>query len=276
MISKLSIIISTYNQPEYLNLILASLSKQVNIDYSRCEVVIADDGSVQDTANLIASFQIDYPCKLKHIWHEDIGFRKSIILNKAVIASGGDYLIFIDGDCVVGKDFIYQQIKMAELGFFVAGNRVLLSQSYTEQIIKENINLQALTWLQWVYLFFTKKTNKLLHWIRMPHSSSFRKLRSSDWKYPKGCNVSLWRSDYFAVNGYDESFTGWGHEDADFFIRLLHSGIKIKDGRFAAPVYHLWHKLSSRDNEKKNMQKLMDIVNNPQLIVAKNGVNQYL
>ncbi|RTK94622.1 MAG: glycosyltransferase [Neisseriaceae bacterium] len=272
----ISIIISTYNQPDYLKLTLQSIAKQENISFNMLEVLIADDGSQDDTSNLIKELIPSYPCQIKHIWHEDLGFRKSAILNKAVAASVGEYLIFIDGDCVIPADYISSQLKLRETGYFVAGNRVLMSKEYTTEILRENIALESLHKLQWIVLYIKKSTNKLLHFVRLPPNSNWRKLRRTNWRYPKGCNIGVSRDDYIAVNGYDESFSGWGHEDADFFVRLLHNNIYIKDGRFSVPVFHLWHKLNSRENEEENMKRLQHRIDDKNLITAKLGLSQYI
>lgn len=268
-----SIIISTYNQPDYLQLILKSLATQEKIDYTQHEVIIADDGSKNDTAEIIHKFQENYPCTLKHIWHPDDGFRKAMILNKAAIAATGDYLIFIDGDCIVGKDFVANQLNLAEPGYYVAGDRVLLSQQYTQEIIHHHIDLQRISTFNWFKLYLRKSSNKLLHCLRLGSNGKWRKLRQKNWRYPKGCNIAVWKSDYIAVNGYDEIFVGWGHEDTDFFIRLIHNRIFIKNGRFSAPVYHLWHKFSPRDNEQENLKKMIERSKDTNCIRAECGIS---
>lgn len=273
---KISVIISTYNQPCYLDLVLKSLSNQININFNDYEVIIADDGSSNDTELIISAYKSNFPFKFLHVWHNDYGFRKAHILNKSVAASTGDYLIFIDGDCIVSEDFLYGHAKMAEVGFFIAGNRVLLSKDFTSEIVEKNINLHNITKLKWLFLYLNSSVNKLSHWIRLSYNGKFRKLRSDNWKYPKGCNISLWKDSYIAINGYDESFSGWGHEDADFFIRLLHFGIKIKDGRLAVPVYHLWHKFNDRSNEQSNLKLLYSRVVDDNFIKAIDGIDKYL
>lgn len=270
-----SVIISTYNQPQYLELTLKSILAQVGIEFSNIEIIVADDGSSDETKILIDTIRNKLPCSIKHVWHEDRGFRKSTILNKAVSCSVGEYLIFVDGDCVVPRDYIKNQLLIAENGYFVAGNRVLLSQEYSVNIVKNQIEVNYNSNITWMSLYFKKHSNKLLHFLRFPTTCGWRKLRKSNWKYPKGCNMAVWRKDYYKVNGYDELFNGWGHEDADFFVRLLHSGIFIKDGRFCVPVFHLWHKFNSRDNEAENMRKLLERIGNVDLVDAVDGVNKY-
>lgn len=277
---KVSIIVATYNQPAALELILKSLNQQQVL--SKCtpqdiEVIIADDGSELTTKNLIAAYASQFVFLLSHVWHEDDGFRKSIILNKAVAKAKGEYLVFLDGDCIPAPDYIEEHLKLAEAGFFVAGNRVLLSREYTATILSQkNIRITRQGIFANIMNRLLGRTNKFLVALRLSCKANWRKARKDNWRYPKGCNIGVWRDDYMAVNGYDEAFTGWGHEDADLFIRLLHLGVKIKDGRFAIPVFHLWHKEHDRKNEAANWQRVMDRSRNQQLVKSQQGVSQYV
>lgn len=276
---KLSLIISTYNRPDALELVLKSVALQdlakatVN---NEIEVLIADDGSKSDTAELVAKFQQNFPFRLIHVWHEDNGFRLAAIRNLAVSRSEGQYLVFIDGDCLIAPDFIAKQIQLAETGYFVGGNRVLLSEKYTRQIIAhKDISISALGIMKSFIGKLTGKINKFFPRLPLALNATWRKRSETNWRRPKGCNMALWRKDLLIVNGFDESFCGWGHEDADFLVRLLHAGILIKDGRFAAPVFHLWHKMNDRSQEQENIARLQLRINNPQLIRAESGIERY-
>ncbi len=271
-----SIILATYNWPDALEVILANLVVQLD-KHPNVEIVIADDGSKSSTLDVVKKYSA-INSRIRHIWHADNGFQKSMILNKAVALSVGEYLLFLDGDCIPFLDYIYEQMKLRENGYFVAGNRVLLSESYTKYLLDNpnQIN-QIFGWniFKWSIAKITKKVNKLLPSLRFGNGR-WRYSRDTNWKYPKGCNFAVSRNDFLAINGFDESFTGWGHEDADLFVRFLHSGIKIKDGRFAVPVLHLWHKNSDRGNERDNMGMLLSRLNDKDFIVAHSGVSQYL
>jgi glycosyltransferase involved in cell wall biosynthesis len=274
---KASVILATYNWPEALKIVLDSLVSQLS-QFPNLELVIADDGSNRSTTDLIQSYRSKIT-NLKHIWHEDNGFRKSAILNKAVAASSGDYLLFLDGDCIVFPDYIKEQLVLAEHGYFVAGNRVLLSEDFTNSILNNDNQLrQIINWgvIDWFRAKLSGKVNKLLPWLRLGATNFLRYLRTTVWRYPKGCNFALWRKDFIAVNGFDESFSGWGHEDSDLFIRLLHYGVKIKDGRFAVPVLHLWHKVAARDKASTNWNQLLRRLNDATIIRAALGIEQYL
>ncbi len=279
MTVKLSLIISTYNRPDALELVLKSVARQ-NLakvaDNSEIEVLIADDGSKSDTAELVAKFQQNFPFRLIHVWHEDNGFRLAAIRNLAVSHSQGHYLVFIDGDCLIAPDFISKQLLLAESGYFVGGNRVLLSEKYTQQIIAhKDISISALGIMKSFIGKFTGKINKFFPRLPLTLNTAWRKRNETNWRRPKGCNMALWRKDLLIVNGFDESFCGWGHEDADFLVRLLHAGIRIKDGRFAVPVFHLWHKMNDRSQEKENIARLQLRIDNPQLIRAESGIERY-
>jgi glycosyltransferase involved in cell wall biosynthesis len=274
---KYTIILSTYNWPGALNLILASLIPQLKT-HGDVGLMIADDGSAEDTKTLIHIYQEQLPGRISHVWHEDKGFRKSVILNKAVALSTGDYLLFLDGDCIPFPDYIAMHKQLAETGYFVAGNRVLLSKEYTADLIDNPaVVTQIFNWklVSWLSALVHKKINKVFSFLRLHAKAKWRYSRSNNWKYPKGCNIGMFRSDFVAVNGFDEIFSGWGHEDADLFIRLLHNDIKIKDGRFAIPVLHLWHKASSRVNESANYARLMGRLQDKSCILAQVGLGKY-
>lgn len=274
---KISIVISTYNDPKYLKLVLDSVISQQGIAVSEFEIIIADDGSTVETEKLITDYKQKSIFNIKHVWHEDLDFRKSMILNKAVAESTGEYLVFIDGDCVIPVNFIATQLKLRENGWFIAGNRVLLSEKFTKSILySQDIGFKDWSSINWLIAKLTGKTNKLLHWVLLATDATWRKKRANNWKYPKGCNIAVARSDYIAVNGYDESFIGWGHEDSDFFVRLLHSGIKIKDGRFAVPVYHLWHKTNDRSRASLNWDKFNNHLNDIDCVQITDGIDKYL
>lgn len=274
---KLSLIVATYNSVDFLEMVLLSLQQQKldASEYSVIEVVIADDGSTLETKNLLDKYSSHLPFKLIHVWHEDNGFRLAAIRNLAVRNSSGAYLVFLDCDCLLPPDFLDNQLKLREKGYCVAGNRVLLSQKYTEQIIRaHDINVVNNGNIKNIFYKITGKINKFFPGVRLNINAGWRKSRENDWKMPKGCNFALWREDYIRVNGFDESFTGWGHEDSDIVVRVLHAGILIKNGRFAVPVFHMWHKESSREQKNSNYARLMQRIVDPKFIRAEIGVSQ--
>lgn len=268
--NSISLIITTYERPTALSLVLDSLSKQIT---KPLEVVIADDGSKASTKEVIASWQKKLPFPLIHIWQEDKGFRAAASRNKAAAASSGDYLVFLDGDCLVFPDFIKNHIKLAAENKMVVGSRILCSPEFTLQI--ETAQEKPLNWpfSSWLKAKFSKKINRVFALIRLPNLS-IRNFRAKKWQGVRTFNLAVWRKDFFAVNGFDERFQGWGHEDADLAIRLIKLGIRRKDGQFSIPVLHLWHKENDRSKLDCN-QKLIDDVLQSSNTLASMGLDQY-
>ncbi|RKZ79741.1 MAG: glycosyl transferase family 2 [Candidatus Parabeggiatoa sp. nov. 1] len=312
---KISVIVTTYNRPDALTLVLQALAAQKNLTpppltkenrhekpnllkklgffqtdkgrkVSHFEVIIADDGSTATTVELIKQLQLHLPYPLQHIWQEDKGFRAAQARNRAVAAANGHYLIFLDGDCIPQTDFIIKHSQLAERGYFVAGNRILLSEKFTAQVMQnvlesgENNKLvpnnsssdTIWTWhtTQWLLPYLRRDINRLLPLLRLP-DSLFRKRHQQKWQGAKTCNLAVWREDILKINGFDERFQGWGHEDAELVVRLLHSGVRRKEGRFAVPVLHLWHPEQDRSQEQENRQRLEQILKST-VTVAQQGM----
>jgi len=266
MKNRCSLIISTYNWPAALNLCLQSVLHQSVLPD---EVIIADDGSTEDTRTLIEGYQKHFPVPLLHQWHEDNGFRKTIILNKSLAQATGSYIIQVDGDVVLHKAFIADHLAFAKPGTFVAGTRMNTSPKLMQTIIKQGkLNLSA----------FTPGLKNFFNGIRLPILSPFLQNYKSSVKnifYAKGCNMAFWKSSLIAINGYDEAFTGWGLEDSDLAVRLYNAGVKKRYLKMAGIVYHLWHQEFSRSDVAKNNQLLLETLNTKKSW-AKRGIDQYL
>lgn len=252
----ISVVVTTYNRPDALQAVLRSLAAQSDRDF---EVLVADDGSRDDTAAAIAAVATDFPVPLRHLWQVDDGFRAAAARNLAVAASRGDYLVFIDGDCVLRPDFVARHRALAESGWFVAGNRVLLGESLTHETLRNAMALHAESRLTWLARRFGGAINR---WLPLCYfgGDAWRKRQPARWQGARTCNLALWRTDFDAINGFDEAFQGWGHEDADLAIRLLHAGVCRKDGRFATAVLHLWHRENDRSNLVENERRLAEIL----------------
>lgn len=251
---KISVIIKTYNWPEALSLVLKSLNQQ-KTKY-KFEVIIADDGSNSQTLSLINNLKNQLKYQLKHIWHEDLGFRASTILNKAIIDATGEYCVFVDGDCVCPKNFIEKHGHLAEKNYFVAGSRILISEKQVKHALQENTSANQFNLPNLIKLRLSRNCNKVLPLISLP-LNKLRKISPNKWKNAKGCNLGIWREDLLKINGFDQRYEGWGHEDSDLIIRLINSGIKRKSGKFAATVIHLGHPFLDRSNQKQNFENLM-------------------
>ena len=157
---KISVIVSTYNHPSYLTLVLDSLKNQVNA--GEYEIVIADDGSGPETKKVVEDFQKIFPVPLIHAWQKDLGFRLAASRNNACKLSSGDYLIFLDGDCIPKKDFVEKHRKLAEKGFFVTGTRVLLSQTFSLDLENQVTRLDTNNFFKLFRHFFDNHFNKAL------------------------------------------------------------------------------------------------------------------
>jgi glycosyltransferase involved in cell wall biosynthesis len=277
---KISVIVTTYNRPAALELVLRALAAQTDLKSvdkpSDFEVIIADDGSTDVTAESLKQLATDLPYQMRHIWQEDQGFRAARARNRAIAAAKGEYVIFLDGDCVPQTDFIAKHRQLAEVGIFVVGNRILLSKRFTNQILNQ-VPSQTQMWCwpirQWLLPYLRRDINRFLPLLRLPNSV-LRRHDKQTWQGAKTCNLGIWRSDLLKINGLDERFQGWGHEDAELVVRLLRSGIRRKTGRFAVPVLHLWHPEQDRAQEGDNRQRLEQRLKSS-LTWAEQGVDQY-
>jgi len=267
----ISVIVTTYNWPEVLESCLLSLIAQQD---NKFEVIIADDGSTADTHDLINKYTQLNSIPVKYAFHEDLGFRAGTIRNKAVALSKGDYLIFIDGDCVVFPNFINRHRQLAEPGYFVPGNRILLSKEFTTSTLKQKTLLHKQSVLFFIALWLQGKINRILPLIYNP-LAFLRYRKPLKWQKAMTCNLAMFKKDYIAVNGFDEAFEGWGYEDSDLVIRLIHNGVKRKEGRFSVPVVHHWHKQNDQSKHDENFQRLMQRLKNKKFIRASQGIDQY-
>ena len=253
----LSVIFTTYNATEWLKKVLWGYSVQTFKDF---EIIIADDGSTAETRQLIKIFQEKTPLDIKHIWHEDKGFRKCRILNKAIIAAKNDYLVFSDGDCIPRSDFLQVHHNQAEKGRYLSGGYHKLPMSTSKAITKEDIlsgRCFELEWLKMNGLPATYKNKKLTanyseaKWLNMltPTKCNF-----------KGSNASCWKKDAIAINGFDERMQ-WGGLDREFGVRLKNLGIKPKHVRYNAICIHLDHARSYKDPEMVEKNKALRLEN---------------
>ncbi len=258
---KASLIITTYNRKNALELVLISVMKQSVLPD---EVIIADDGSGEDTRELILQYQKTFPVPLIHCWQEDCGFRVSAIRNKAIAQSKYEYTIMIDGDIVLHRNFIEDHKRHAWKGRFLQGSRVLLFQQKTEQVLRNKaVNISAVS---------TDIGNNL-NAIKSNFLSSIISYYRSGYMNVRAANLSCWKEDLLLINGFNEDFVGWGREDSELAVRMANLGIKRMHVKFAAFGYHLYHKESSRKQLSKNDTILHETVQK-KLIRCKNGIEK--
>ncbi len=266
-----AVVITTYNRPDALQAVLDGYAEQSDRGF---ELVVADDGSSDETAGLVQRFSSRAPFRVCHVWQEDRGFRAAAIRNRAVGSTDARYIVFTDGDCIPSRTFVHQHRRLAEPGWFLSGNRVLLSERFTRAVLEQRLPIHRWGWPDWARARGRGDANRLMPLVRLP-DGAFRKRSARTWAGVKTCNLSAWRADLVRVNGLDESYSGWGLEDSDLVIRLLHAGVLHKSARFAAPVFHLWHKEHDRSRLPENQKRLNELLHSSRTQAAL-GLDQYL
>jgi len=251
----ISVIVATYNRPDALDACLRALSIQTDRNF---EIIVADDGSEMVTGGLIAEWARKISVPVKHAWHPDVGFRLAEIRNRAIRISAGPYCVFLDGDCIARPDFVAQHRRLMEKGWFVTGNRVLLSSELTDRVLHDGLEPERWGFFTWLRQRLAGGVNRLspLFGISL---SGFRRRHPRKWTNARGSNMAFWRSDLDAVDGFDSAFTGWGRADSDIFIRMIRNGVRRKDGRFATAVLHLWHPEADRSQLTDNERRLGEL-----------------
>jgi glycosyltransferase involved in cell wall biosynthesis len=252
----ISVVVTTYQREDALDAVLRSLAGQTDQDF---EVVVADDGSTAATAAVIDAWKGKVGRRLDRVWHEDRGFRAAEIRNRAILISRGAYCIFLDGDCIVRPDFVGTHRRLAEPGCFVTGNRILLSPELTARVLREGLMPESWSFGRWLAQRLCGRVNRLSALLHLP-LGPLRRLRRHAWRGARSCNLAVWRSDLDRVDGFDADYSGWGKEDSDVIVRLLHAGVQRKDGVFATGVLHLWHPDAGRGRLAENERKLSDII----------------
>ncbi|MCU0787785.1 MAG: glycosyltransferase family 2 protein [Verrucomicrobia bacterium] len=238
-----SLLISTYNRPVALEKVLVGVQRQTMMPR---EVLIADDGSGEETRTLVDSWKARLGCPLQHVWHPDQGFRKTIILNKCLARSIGDYLVFLDGDCVPHPRFISDHQRLAEQGCWVQGRRCFVKEQWVNEF-----DLSRISPMAWA---LSGRMTGVAKAIRLPFPLV---RRNTAQRGIIGCNQAAWRADLTAINGFDEEYTGWGiGEDSDLGTRLYHLGRPRKFAYAHAVVYHLDHPSPSKDHLPDSLARL--------------------
>lgn len=258
-----SLIITTYNWHKSLELVLESVKNQ---SVYPSEVVIADDGSTKDTKELIDRFKQNFPIKLSHIWHEDMGFRRSAILNLAIAQTNNEYVIQVDGDCILHKYFVEDHLKQVEKNTFLYGSRVNIQENFLTTLFNNKTT---------EFRFFSKGIKNRTRNLHIPFLSNHFKRKNELSNKIRGCNLSYWRKDFCEVNGYNEDMEGWGREDSELIVRLLNNKVLGKRVRYSAILYHIPHKEKSKiqldQNSKIQTESILQ-----KKIWCENGMDKYL
>lgn len=242
---KLSVIMTTYNSPEWLEKVLWGYSVQTHSDF---ELIIGDDGSTEETREVIDRIRAETEMAIKHVWQEDKGFRKCRILNKSILEVKSEYVVFTDGDCIPRKDFLEVHAKEAEPGRYLSGGYHKLPMSTSKAITVDDIITGRCFDLKWLKANGLKSSYKNSKLTAGPlRAKIFNALTPTACNF-KGSNGSAWLKDILAVNGFDERMP-WGGLDREFGVRLENSGVKPKHVRYNAIVVHLDHKRGYKDPE---------------------------
>ncbi len=231
----LSLIIAVYGHPDFLERIFASLEHQTHQNF---EVLVADDGSADDVKELIERVRPRFHQNLRHVWHEDDGFRKTVIVNRAAAMAKSDYLVFIDGDCVLHHRFLERHYKRRRRSRVLSGRRVMLERELSHRISEDDVRARRLESVGFWWNQCSRTDRKRgfyapwLFWFRNLFRTSYEIL---------GSNFSVHREDFYEVNGYDERIIGRGLEDNNLHTRFVNSGVKIYTLAHEALQYHLFH-----------------------------------
>ncbi len=266
-----SVVLSTYNAPRWLRKALCGYAHQTYRDF---EIVIADDGSDEETAQLIDTARKEWRLDLRHVWHEDDGFRKCTILNEAIKVARGDYLVFSDGDCIPRSDFLRQHIAAATPKRFLSGGYYKLPMSTSERIGEEDIatgNAFSIRWL---------RANGL------PWSHRLVRLSAAGWQAGllnrltttkptwNGNNSSGWAEDIRAVNGFDQRMR-YGGEDRELGERLVNAGLRGKHIRYQSVCLHLEHPRGYvNDADLKRNRQIRDDTKRTRRTWTSHGIRQ--
>lgn len=268
---KLSIIVTTYHWPQALGAVLNALVNQKTAHIF--EIIVADNGSKEETAKLIRDIKQVTDIPILHIWQPDEGFRVAAIRNKAILAAEGNYIVFLDGNCIPRENFVENHFRLAQPHTFVVGNRVWLNQLFSELALSQGLPLHQWSLWRWCLARLSGHCNKVLPFLSLPWEWVSIKT-AARWKGAKGCNIAMWKKDLLNINGWEEKFVGCGYEDSDLVIRLLRSGVKRKSGRFRIPVIRLWRLEKDRAKKRENWT-LLRARQQEMRLCAEQGLKQY-
>lgn len=262
-----SLIISTFNRPDALFLCLESVLNQNMVPY---EVVIADDGSGDETKKVITDFAAKARFTVKHIWQEDDGYQLSKIRNKAFAAASGNYIVQTDGDLIFHGHFIKDHVQFAKKKCFVSGARTNINATKTQELLQTSAAANLFYHTHGI----EKRYNAIIS-ATLKNLNAVLQTSPKNMHYVLGCNMAFWKTDLEQVNGYNEQFEGWGKEDNDIAARLINAGKKLRFLKFGAVVFHLWHQEASRSSAAANEYFFQQSLKNNVTFVDQ-GMNQYI
>ena len=243
-----SLVVTTYNWPEALDLVIRSALDQSE---PPCEIIVADDGSTSETADLVARHRAGASVPVLHVWQEDLGFRAAASRNRAIAVSKGEYIVIVDGDMLLHRDFIRDHRLLARPGSFIQGSRVLLSPEATRSRLDSG---------EYRVSLFDAGLGNRKNALRLPGLSGVLAARTASLRGIRSCNMSFFREECLRVNGFNEQFVGWGREDSEFAVRMINSGVLRRNVRFSAIAFHLWHAENPRSSLPENDRRLSEAI----------------
>jgi glycosyltransferase involved in cell wall biosynthesis len=232
--SRVTLIVSTFDQPDYLARVLAGVGRQTR---APDEVLLADDGSGEETRRVFKDWAAGKPFRCEHFWQKHEGFRKARVLNEAIANATCEYIVFLDGDTIPHERFLADHLEVAAPGQFVQGHRALVGQCGAAEFGKDGRTPRRLR------AVLAGQLSGVENVFRWPFAM---KRGRTDLRGVRGCNFAVWRADLLRVNGHNEAFSGWGREDAELAARLMNAGVRRMDVRGRALCYHLWHPPADR------------------------------
>jgi glycosyltransferase involved in cell wall biosynthesis len=241
----ISVIISTYNQPDWLELTLQAYAVQTRRDF---QILIADDGSNEETRRRIDALRPAFGTQIMHVWQEDDGFRKCEILNKAIVQAQGDYLIFTDGDCIPRRDFVSRHAELARPNTLLSGGYLKLSKTTSDQITSGDVLEGRASDARTLWRYGCRSPRILTRLAQGTVAARWSDRLTTTRPTFNGCNTSVWKKDVVAVNGFNERM-GYGGEDRELGERLVHYGVRSLQVRYRAICVHLDHPRAYRTPE---------------------------
>ena len=256
----IALITTTYNWPQALDAVLATVKQQ---SLTPQQVIIADDGSTSETAELVNSWQNKLDCPLIHCWQEDQGFRAARARNLALSRVSADYVVLIDGDMLLPKHFLKQHWAVAQAGQFVQASRMCMNEPLSKQVIANGR-------LPHFFSFGLSNRKNLCQWRPI---SRFLSQSLNSVKRTRSCNMAFWYQDAVKVNGFNHAFTNWGYEDTEFTQRMLNSGLHRLYVKCHAAAFHIYHPQQSRQAVQEN-QRLFQLSKQKKLLQCEHGLRQ--
>lgn len=258
---KISLIVSVYKNIKYLELVLQSIQLQT---YKNFELIVAEDNNGSEMKEYLNNKRENFVVTIQHVFQEDKGFRKNKILNEAIRVSTGEFLVFVDGDCILHRNFLQEYAKNAKKNTCLLGRRVELGEKSSRELLNygdvKKINLL------WLMKNFTYGIEEGIYLPFLPSRKSVGVF---------GCNFGLYKEDILKINGFDEDYVrATAGEDSDIDWRLEKNGVEYRSLKNKAIQYHIYHKRTNREEDGTFNWKILENKKKEGIIFCKNGLNK--